>query len=96
MGFFETQGDALIFRQNGETVTVEAWMPDSLRVRAGLLSDLEEGSIALLPKEETEVSVQIEEWKASITNGKITAVMEVNPWGNPPGRELSSESKLSF
>ena len=82
MNFFEKQGDALLFRQNGETVKVEPWMGDSLRVRAGLLSDLEQGSVALLPKEETPVKIEIEEGKAVITNGKITAVMEVQPWGN--------------
>lgn len=82
MNFFEKQGDALLFRQNGETVKVEPWMAGSLRVRAGLLSDLEQGSVALLPKEETPVKIEIEERKAVITNGKITAVMEVQPWGN--------------
>lgn len=57
-------------------------MADSLRVRAGLLSDLEEGSIALLPKEDTPVEITMEERKAVLTNGKITAVMEVLLWGN--------------
>lgn len=46
--YFEQQGSALLYRNDGETVRVEPWGPDSLRVRAGLLDDLEHGSIALL------------------------------------------------
>ena len=48
MQYFEKQGNALIFRQDGETVRVEPWQKDSLRVRGTLLSEIEEGSIALL------------------------------------------------
>ena len=52
MGFFEREKDAIIFRENGETVRIEAWNRDSLRVRACLVNDIEEGSVALLEKEE--------------------------------------------
>lgn len=38
MQYFEKQGNALIFRQDGETVRVEPWQKDSLRVRGTLLS----------------------------------------------------------
>ena len=48
MGFFEEQNGRLIFRENGETVQVEAWGTDSLRVRSRILSDIEEGNAALL------------------------------------------------
>ena len=51
MQYFEKQGNALIFRQDGETVRVEPWQKDSLRVRGTLLSEIEEGSIALLDPE---------------------------------------------
>ena len=41
MQYFEKQGNALIFRQDGETVRVEPWQKDSLRVRGTLLSEIE-------------------------------------------------------
>ena len=36
MQYFEKQGNALIFRQDGETVRMEPWQKDSLRVRGTL------------------------------------------------------------
>lgn len=81
MGFFERENDAVIFRENGETVRIEAWNKDSLRVRACLVNDIEEGSVALLDKEECAPEIELEDWKATIKNGKITAVMEVQGWG---------------
>ena len=93
MGFFEQEEKKLIFRENGETVWVEAWGRDSLRVRSAMLSDVAEGSVALLDTAElsshednTEASakpvvITINEWEASITNGNIKAVLTVQPWG---------------
>ena len=57
MQYFEKQGNALIFRQDGETVRVEPWQKDSLRVRGTLLSEIEEGSIALLDPEPMEAEI---------------------------------------
>ena len=82
MQYFEKQGNALIFRQDGETVRVEPWQKDSLRVRGTLLSEIEEGSIALLDPEPVEAEIElVDERKATIKNGKIQAVLEVQPWG---------------
>lgn len=72
MQYFEKQGNALIFRQDGETVRVEPWQKDSLRVRGTLLSEIEEGSIALLDPEPVEAEIElVDELKATIKNGKI-------------------------
>ena len=82
MGYFEQCGNAIIFRENGETVKIEPWQKDSLRVRAVLVNDIEEGSIALLPVEkECSAEIVIENDKATIINGKIKAVLEVQGWG---------------
>ena len=82
MQYFEKQGNALIFRQDGETVRVEPWQKDSLRVRGTLLSEIEEGSIALLDPEPVEAEIElVDELKATIKNGKIQAVLELQPWG---------------
>lgn len=82
MNYFEEKNGALIFRENGETVKIEGWVKDSLRVRGGILADISEESIALLPPPPLYPLIKIEERKASITNGKITAVLEVQTWGN--------------
>ena len=100
MQYFEKQGNALIFRQDGETVRVEPWQKDSLRVRGTLLSEIEEGSIALLDPEPVEAEIElVDELKATIKNGKIQAVLELQPWGqklritflNQKGEVLLSE-----
>ncbi len=99
MGFFAEENGKLIFRENGETVCVEAWGQDSLRVRARLLGEIDEGSVALLPQAPSDVQIQIEEWQAQIVNGKLRAVLQVQPWGrsfrilffNEKGEELLSE-----
>ena len=71
MQYFEKQGNALIFRQDGETVRVEPWQKDSLRVRGTLLSEIEEGSIALLDPETVEAEIElVDELKATIKTVK--------------------------
>ncbi len=82
MKYFEEKNGALIFRENGETVKVEGWTEDSFRVRGGILTDISEESIALLPSRPLSPKIKIEERRASITNGKIKAVLEVQTWGN--------------
>lgn len=82
MKYFEEKNGALIFRENGETVKVEGWAENSLRVRGGILTDIPEESIALLPSKPLSPEIKIEERRASIANGKIKAVLEVQTWGN--------------
>lgn len=94
MQYFEKQGNALIFRQDGETVRVEPWQKDSLRVRGTLLSEIEEGSIALLDPEPVEAEIElVDELKATIKNGKIQAILELQPWGQKLGLRSESEGR---
>lgn len=82
MTYFEQEGNALIFRDNGETLRIEPWQKDSLRVRSSLLSEIQEGSVALLAQETSSANIVLEnETRATITNGKLTAVLEILPWG---------------
>ncbi len=89
MDFFERDG-ALVMRKNGETLRIEPWGEDSLRVRATMLPDIQEGDMALCEKPKPGV-VKIEapgeerreKWDGSvdirpmgsITNGRIKAVV---------------------
>lgn len=81
MNFFEKQNGKLIFRENGETVLVEAWGADSLRVRSCMLGEIKETNAALLEPEKTDAVIEISDMEASISNGKIKAHLEVQPWG---------------
>lgn len=82
MQYFEIQNDSLIFRENGETVMVSPWGPDSLRVRSTILGDIEDSSAALLQPAFSQADISVEDMKAVITNGKIRAELIVQPWGN--------------
>ena len=80
MNYFEEIDNKVIFRSNGETVQVEAWGQDSLRVRGKLLADIGEESVALLPQPSVPVQIQIEDCYAQITNGRIRAELKAFTW----------------
>ena len=88
--YFENDSNALVFKQNGETVRIEAWGKNALRVRSTMLRDYTGCDWALTEKPaSSEARVEFfdseyagDGWgkcthkHASITNGRIRA--EVN------------------
>lgn len=82
MNFFEEKDGSLIFRENGETVMITPWGPDSLRVRASFLGDIQDGSAALLDVPAAEARISIDGRQAVVENGAIRAQMFVQSWGN--------------
>lgn len=85
MRFFEEVNGSLLFRENGETVMITPWGENSLRIRSTILSDIEDGSVALLEPVKTNAVIQIDnadDMHASIENGKIKADLTVQPWGH--------------
>ena len=82
MKFFEQNDQQLIWRNHGETLVVEPWGADSLRVRAALMREVKDERFALLePAACPEAEIRIEnERKAMVRNGKITALLEVCGW----------------
>ena len=72
---FKTEGNRLIREYDSEKVWIEPWEIDSLRVRATFLTTMEEKDWALLPIEDNEATLEIKEDRASITNGKIRAII---------------------
>lgn len=87
---FITENNALVFKRQGETVRLEPWGKDSLRIRATMLKDFTGRCNALTEKvAETKVKVEtfdvtyktgegttVNRTHARITNGRISA--EVN------------------
>ncbi len=85
---FQKEENALIVRRNGETLRVEAWGPDALRVRATMRSALTDQDWALTEtpaasapvieigeEERREEGNLVRHPVASITNGRMKAVV---------------------
>lgn len=77
MKYFERKETSLIFRNNGEIVEICPWGKNSLRTRSVFMGEIIPGEIALFEPEKTEVQINIDERSASITNGNITAELNV-------------------
>ena len=79
MTTFETTDDAVIWRGDGETLVVQAWGRNSLRVRSNPAGDVLDTDFALLEPEPVPVAITVEGETATLTNGAITAVLRA--WG---------------
>ncbi|MDR2932087.1 MAG: glycoside hydrolase family 31 protein [Oscillospiraceae bacterium] len=72
-----TQNGALLFHMDAETMIIEAWGRDSLRVRATKLPEIPTTEWALIqPKQEVKATVTIFDGYAVIENGKIKATVD--------------------
>ena len=72
---FEIDGSVLVWRGDGETLVVEPWGANSVRVRAAVMSDVLDTDFALLPQPATGATIDVEGDVARLTNGDLTAVM---------------------
>ncbi|MFT2690244.1 TIM-barrel domain-containing protein [Clavibacter zhangzhiyongii] len=72
---FTTDGTRLVWRGDGETLVVEPWGPDSLRVRSRIMAPVADSDWALLPQPEADARIEVDGATARITNGGITAVL---------------------
>ena len=78
MRYFERQGNQLIGRSLGETLVITPWGEDSLRVRSRLVQEVDDPRFALLDPTPTQnVEIHIEEERATLRCGKITARIEI-------------------
>ena len=86
MEFFQIKENRLVFRYDGECVMLTSWGKDAFRVQSSILSDINEESVALQkPEDFSEDAVRIavsDERHAVIQNGRITAELFVQEWGN--------------
>jgi alpha-D-xyloside xylohydrolase len=91
---FRQKKNKLIYVNGGETVQIEPWGENSLRVRATKTSQVSKEDWALLPPKDCDAKIVVEGKTASITNGKIKA--EFNRFGwltyyNQKGETLLEE-----
>ena len=74
-----TKPGKIIFEYYGETLWIEAWGKDALRVRATKLPEMPENDWAFIrPKVNPTAKVEAFEGYTTIENGKITAVVETD------------------
>lgn len=73
--FFSIDGNRLIRRYDSEKLWIEPWGENSLRVRATNNAAVEQEDWALLPRAALTAKIEITGDTASITNGRIRAVV---------------------
>lgn len=73
---FALEGDRLVWRGDGETVVVEPWGRDSVRVRARRSGEVLDTDWALIAAERHAPEVSIEGPRATLRAGGITVVLE--------------------
>lgn len=80
MGIFIKEANKLFWNFNGEKLVIEPWNKNSFRVRSVMMGEILDTDYALLPAEKCDADIEIRENTASITNGKIKAVLEKIEW----------------
>ena len=81
MQYFSVDGQSLVWRSRGETLTLTPWGKDSIRVRSILMGDAADNRYALLEPEKTDDTViDIGNMQAAIRVGKLTARVEMDAW----------------
>ena len=81
------EGHVLTWRGGGESVVIEPWGRDSLRVRATVMGDVVDTDWALLPPAadaHEDVQVQVRDGGASLRNGAIRVEVETSSWFHEP------------
>lgn len=72
---FRKEGGVLVWQMNHETVRIEPWGKDSLRVRSTVGREILDRPGALLEPERSKVQIKIHKGGAHLRNGKIKAGM---------------------
>jgi len=73
MAIFTKKENLFIYHYDDEKVYIEPWGKNSLRVRAFKTAELQDNNFALEEKTEGDLTIEIKENIAEITNGKICA-----------------------
>lgn len=72
---FESTHDGLMWRGAGETLLVQAWGANSLRIRATRAGQIVDTDFALLVQPDQPIETRVDGDTAMVTNGQITAVL---------------------
>lgn len=72
---FEVNGSSVIWRGDGETMRLDAWGANSLRVRSRMMGDVLDTDYALLPPADSAPIIEVDGNVAIFRNGKIQAIL---------------------
>ncbi|RPF20421.1 glycoside hydrolase family 31 protein [Myceligenerans xiligouense] len=75
MHTFETGPDGITWRGGGQTLVVQAWGPDSVRVRCAPGAEVLDTDFALLPPSPAAVTIAVDGDEARLVNGGLTVVL---------------------
>lgn len=93
---FEKRADGVVWRGDGETVAVQAWGRDSLRVRSTRAGDIVDTDYALLVPEPSGVTVFIEGSRATVTNGRIVATLTAHEFFDVQAGYTVRQCRISY
>jgi len=95
---FDTEAGTLVWRGDGETLVVEPWGRDSVRVRAAL-GDVVDADWALLPPDpaaHADAHVVVDGSTATLTNGRIRVVATATSGKDWQTGALAHDCRLAF
>ena len=75
MNIFETTSNQVIWRGDGETLIVQSWGENSLRVRGSRNGEIRDADFALLDLPATATDIVVDGATATLRNGEITAIL---------------------
>src|SRR5262245_39005313 len=73
---FEKNGARLVWRFKEQTLHIEPWGKDSLRVRATALAEMPHRDWSLLPPGKSSARIAVDRDSVRIVNGKLTATVD--------------------
>lgn len=82
MSFFTQSENYIEYHNAGETLRIMAWGANSLRVFSVPSGPLDLSSSALKEQEPVNTQIQADEETATITNGKISALIDTRGWNS--------------
>lgn len=89
MNAFEIDGNGVLWRGDGETLSVQAWGADAVRVRARLHAEVLDRDWALLPPPDVVAHVEVHDTGATVQVGRLRALLvETAEWDVKLGHDV--------
>ena len=79
MNIIFQENNCLFYENDGETLKIEPWGSNALRVRAVKMGELIDSDFALLKPVQQKAAVHTERFRGEISNGNIKGVIDVDP-----------------
>lgn len=96
MNHFRIDDNRLTWRGEGETLVVDPWGPDSVRVRAAIKSEIQDADWALLTPVTSDSRIEIHGDIATLRNGAITVIARASAFYDEQTGYEVTRCSLSF